>query len=215
MKTKNSLIIILSVLLAVAIVLIVIFAGATKKEIVVNEKAQMEEKSCIDIIFERKSVRNFLPRAVEKEKLELLTKAGMAAPSARNLQPWAFVVVTKRSALDEMAEGLPYCKMLLKAPAAIIVCGDMEKAATDVDKSFWAQDCSAATQNILLAAEAMELGAVWTAAFPYQDRMDVVIKALNLPEHILPLNVIPIGYPTGEDQPKDKYNPENVHWEKW
>ncbi|MDD3740134.1 MAG: nitroreductase family protein [Bacteroidales bacterium] len=169
----------------------------------------------LEVIHSRKSVRHFTDEPVTKEQLETLVKAGMAAPSARNLQPWAFVIVTERNQLDALAEALPYAKMLLDAQAAIVVCGDMKKAATDVDSAYWVQDCSAATQNILLAVESMGLGAVWTAAFPYSDRMEPVKEILGLPENIKPLNVIPVGVPTGEDKPKDKWKPENVHWNRW
>ncbi len=123
-----------------------------------------------------------------------------------------FYVVTQREVLDTLGEQLPYAKMLAQAQAAIVVCGDMEKAGNLIDKGYWVQDCSAATQNILLAAESIGLGAVWTASYPYDDRTKVVIKALDLPENHIPLNVIPIGYPTGEDVPKDKWKPENIVW---
>ena len=175
----------------------------------------MDNSALLKIILERKSVRHFTVQPVSKSILDTLMRAGMAAPSAKNKQPWAFVAVTDRNTLNMMANGLPSCKMLSQASAAIVVCGDMKKVTNDIDKSYWTQDCSAVTQNILLAAEAMGLGAVWTAAYPYKERTDVVTKALQLPGDILPLNVIPIGYPTGEDLPKDKYKPENIHWEKW
>ncbi|MCL2511971.1 MAG: nitroreductase family protein [Bacteroidales bacterium] len=175
----------------------------------------MSKNALLNIILERKSVRHFTVQPVPKPMLDTLMRAGMAAPSAKNKQPWAFVAVTDRNILDTMANGLPSCKMLAQAQAAIVVCGDMKKVTNDVDKSYWTQDCAAVTQNILLAAEAMGLGAVWTAAYPYKERTVVVVKALQLPDDILPLNVIPIGYPTGEDLPKDKYKPENIHWEKW
>jgi len=182
-------------------------------------KQQQQEtiimSTTLDVIHSRKSVRHFTDEPVTKEQLEILVKAGMAAPSARNLQPWAFVIVTERKQLDALSEALPYAKMLLDAQAAIVVCGDMNKAATDVDSAYWVQDCSAATQNILLAVEATGLGAVWTAAFPYSDRMEPIKEILGLPENIKPLNVIPIGVPTGEDKPKNKWKPENVHWNKW
>lgn len=169
----------------------------------------------LDVIHSRKSVRHFTGEQVTKEQLETIVKAGMAAPSARNLQPWAFIVITERERLDKLADLLPYAKMLKTASAAVIVCGDLSKAATDVDQAYWVQDCSAASQNILLAVESLGLGAVWTAVYPYEDRMKTVIEELNLPEHIVPLNVIPIGYPTGEDKPKNKWKPENLHWNKW
>jgi len=168
----------------------------------------------MQVIHNRKSVRHFTDQAVSKQKLELLLRAGMAAPTAVNRQPWAFYVVTQRETLDALGEQLPYAKMLHQAQAAIIVCGDMEKAGNLKEQAYWVQDCSAATQNILLAAESLGLGAVWTAAFPYDDRMKVVIETLKLPVNHIPLNVIPIGYPTGEDAPKDKWKPENIIWEE-
>lgn len=169
-------------------------------------------KNALEVIHSRKSVRHFTGEVVGSAELETIVRAGMAAPSARNLQPWAFVVVTERSLLDSLGEALPYAKMLNKAGAAIVVCGDMNKAATNTKTDYWVQDCSAATQNILLAVEALGLGAVWTAAFPYDERINPVRRVLNLPDNLIPLNVIPIGHPTGEDQPKDKWKPENLHW---
>jgi nitroreductase len=98
--------------------------------------------------------------------------------------------------------------------AAIVVCAIPEKAH-DKRMEFAVIDSTCASENILLAAEALGLGAVWTAAYPYKDRMDVARKALNIPQDIIPLNVIPVGHPTGTDKPKDKYKPENIHREKW
>ena len=181
-----------------------------------NEKNTSMKKDsvsdAITIIHQRKSVRHFTGEAVDSASLVEIVKAGMAAPSARNLQPWAFVVVTDRSLLDSLCTALPYAKMLEKAGAAIVVCGDMNKAATNTKTDYWVQDCSAATQNILLATEALGLGAVWTAAFPYDERVNPVTRILSLPGNLVPLNVIPIGHPTGEDQPKDKWKPENMIW---
>jgi len=167
----------------------------------------------LEVIHNRKSVRHFTDQAVSEEQIKLLLRAGMAAPSAVNRQPWAFYVVTKRETLDALGEQLPYAKMLRQAQAAIVVCGDMEKAGNLKEQGYWVQDCSAATQNILLAAESIGLGAVWTAAYPYEDRTKVVVEILNLPEKHIPLNVIPIGYATGEDKPKDKWKPENIVWQ--
>ncbi len=166
----------------------------------------------LEVIHNRKSVRHFTDQPVSKNQLETLLRAGMAAPTAVNRQPWAFYVVTERETLDALGEQLPYAKMLFQAKAAIVVCGDMEKAGNLKDKGYWVQDCSAASENILLAAESIGLGAVWTAAYPYDDRTKVVIDELGLPEKHVPLNVIPIGYPTGEDKPKDKWKPGNIYW---
>jgi len=166
----------------------------------------------LEVIHNRKSVRHFTDRPVSKEQIETLLRAGMAAPTAANRQPWVFYVVTQRETLDVLAEQLPYAKMLTQVETAIVVCGDMEKAGNLKDEDYWVQDCSAASENILLAAESMGLGAVWTASYPYDERTKAVINALNMPENHIPLNVIPVGYPTGEDVPKDKWKSENIFW---
>jgi nitroreductase len=171
-------------------------------------------KDAFDVIHSRKSVRNFTGEAVSKADLEKMLKAGMAAPTAVNMQPWAFVVVTERKKLDELAAGLPHAKMLLKAGAAIIVCAE-PNAAFNKSKEFAVIDASLASENILLAAEALGLGAVWTAAYPDEDRAKYVRSVLKIPADIIPLNVIPVGRPTGEDKPKDKYKKEKIHWEQW
>jgi nitroreductase len=178
--------------------------------------AEKEEKmsDALSVIHSRKSVRSFTGQSVSKDALDKVLRAGMAAPTAVNMQPWAFIVVTDRKTLDALAAGLPYAKMLDKAGAAIIVCAIPERAHHK-STEFAVIDATLASENILLAAEALGLGALWTAAYPYEDRMDVARKALNIPKDIIPLNVIPVGHPTGADKPKDKYKPENIHWEKW
>jgi nitroreductase len=165
-------------------------------------------------IHQRKSVRNFTGKIVPQELLLELVKSGMAAPSAVNCQPWEFIIVTERITLDKLGDALPYAKMIYKAGAAIIVCGDPSKSHKQKIE-YAILDPALASQNILLAAEALELGAVWTAAYPYPERMHSVRSILHIPENIIPLNVIPIGYPTGEDIPKNKYRPEKIHWEQW
>lgn len=174
-----------------------------------NNEKKIQTQDAIENIMSRKSVRKYLPKPVEKEKVQTLLKAGMAAPSGKDVRPWEFVVVTDRAALDSMAAALPYAKMLTHAPMAIVVCGDTTKS------SYWYLDCSAATQNILLAAEALELGAVWTAACPYDDRMAVVSRYTALPKHIKPLCVIPVGYPAMPHSPKDKWDESKVHENKF
>jgi nitroreductase len=171
-------------------------------------------KDTFSVIHSRKSVRNFTGAAVSKADLDKIIRAGMAAPTAVNMQPWQFVVVTDRKKLDKLAEGLPYAKMLGKAGAAIIVCAEPEKAFNK-SVEFAVIDASLAGENILLAIEALGLGGVWTAAYPDNDRMAHVRRALGIPANIIPLNVIPVGVPTGEDKPKDKYKAEKIHWEKW
>ncbi|MBF0209234.1 MAG: nitroreductase family protein [Oligoflexia bacterium] len=175
---------------------------------------KMSIKDTLSVIHSRKSVRNFTGEEVSKSDLEKIVRAGMAAPSAVNKQPWSFIIVAEKKKIDELKDGLPYAKMLSKAGAAIVVCTDPQKAH-DASTEFAIIDASLAGENILLAAEALGLGAVWTAAYPNVERMAVVRKTLGIPDKIIPLNVIPIGRPTGEDKPKDKYKLENIHWERW
>lgn len=160
----------------------------------------------------RTSVRSYLDKPVEAAQIEQLLRAGMAAPSAVNRQPWHFVVVTDREQLNALAKANPYAGMAAQAPLAIVVCGDMKKALEGNAREFWVQDCSAATENILLAANAMGLGAVWTGTYPSEERCKAVSEILKLPEYIVPLNTIVIGYPDKENAPKDKWNPDNVSY---
>ena len=170
----------------------------------------------INWILKRKSIRNYLDKPVAKETLEWILKAGMAAPAAVNQQLWEFVVVDQKSTLQQLGEQLPYAKMLLHAPAAIVVCGNLSKTYDgNTESPYWIMDCSAATENILLATESLGLGAVWTAVYPDQVRVDTVKEILHLPEQVIPLNVIPIGYPAKEEFPKEKWNPTVIHWNGW
>lgn len=166
-------------------------------------------------IMTRTSVRSYQDKPVEKEKVDRLLHAGMAAPSAVNRQPWHFVVVTERPLLAALAQANPNAGMAKDAPLAIVVCGDMTKALDGEGRQFWVQDCSAATENILLAAHGMGLGAVWTGTYPSKGRCEAVSKILGLPETLIPLNTIVIGYPKEVQQPKDKWKPENVSWNRF
>lgn len=172
-----------------------------------EQKKGMED--ILKTIFSRKSVRKYLSEPVEKEKIDLLLKAGMAAPSGKDIRPWELVVVDDRVALDIMADCLPYAKMLKDVSLAIVVCGDITKS------SYWYIDCSAVAQNILLAAEALGLGAVWTAAYPYKERMEVVRKYTDLPENVEALCIIPVGYPAKPYTPRDKWDESKIHYNKW
>jgi len=179
----------------------------------INRK-QNKYPDAITVIHNRKSVRNFTGESVAEDDIEILLKAAMAAPSAVNCQPWEFIIVTDRTTLDALGDALPYAKMIFKAGAAIIVCGVPAQAHKHMDE-YAVIDSTLASQNILLAAEAMGLGAIWTAAYPYADRMKSVITILHIPANIIPLNVIPLGHPTGEDTPKEKFNAGKIHKEKW
>ncbi len=203
MKKWNTFYLLLVVVLAIVILKTSCMGDQKQDETTLKSKAVLEN------IAERKSVRKYLNKSVEEDKIDAMVKAGMAAPSGMDRRPWEFVVVTDREALDSMAAKLPYAKMLTNAPLAIVVCGDTTRS------SYWYLDCSAATQNVLLAAEALGLGAVWTAAYPYEDRIDVVRQNTGLPENIVPLCVIPIGYPDGPQKAKDKFDLHRVHRNKY
>ncbi|HJH58563.1 MAG TPA: nitroreductase family protein [Bacteroidetes bacterium] len=168
---------------------------------------QYAQNPAIENILTRRSIRSYTDQDVEPEKIEAILEAGMAAPSGKNGQPWDFIVLTRREILDEMAERLPYAKMLREARVAIAVCADRTKSP------YWYVDCSAAAENILLAAHALGLGAVWTATYPYRDRMDVVKELCGLPGSYDSLCVIPVGYPAREARPKDNFDAGKIHHE--
>lgn len=167
-------------------------------------------------ILARKSVRAYTDSPVSRARIDTLLRAAMAAPTGRDMRPWKFIVIDEKQTLQRLEEQLPYAKMLPEAQVAILVCGDL--SVTDKDgkpSTNWMFDCSAATENLLLMAEAMGLGAVWTAVYPYEERLKPVTEILELPAHIVPINVIPVGYPKGDPQPKDKYDADNVHFNGW
>lgn len=161
-------------------------------------------------IHNRKSVRQYTARPVSAGQIDILLRAGMAAPSGRDLRPWEFVVVRNRAALDSLAAGLPYGKMLAQATVALVVCGD-----TQASPRLWVEDCAMAAQNILLAAESLGLGAVFTAVYPYPERQQLVSRLLRLPEPIVPLAIVPVGYPQGPQAPKRKFDAEKIHYETY
>ena len=165
----------------------------------------------IDTIFARRSIRNYQERVVEKVKLEVLLKAAMAAPSAMNIKPWEFVVVTDKHKLEDIRDALMFGKF--NAPAAIIVCGNTSLFKKPLASQFWIQDCSAATQNILLAAVDLGLGAVWCGVHPIHNFSKRISRILRLPDHVKPLNVIYVGYPAEEKSARTQYNPKRVHWD--
>ena len=171
-------------------------------------------EAVIENIMTRTSIRQFTDQPVAKDTLDIIVKAGMAAPSAMNKQPWAFVVVTEKEMLDSLNANHPYAN-LKTAQAAIIVCGNMDKTIEGAGREYWVQDCSAASENILLAAHGLGLGAVWCGVYPSEERVAAISRVLELPETIIPLNIITMGYPAENPTPKDKFNADNVHYQKW
>lgn len=170
-----------------------------------------EENAAYANILSRTSVRRFEQRPLDESVKQALLRAGMSAPSGVNRQPWEFVWVDDPVMLRKLADALPYAKMAAKAPAAIVVCGNPERFLDGDDSTLWEQDLSAASENILLAANALGLGAVWTCLYPHADRIDPVRDILNIPGDIVPFNLIPVGYPAVHHSPMDKWHPERVH----
>jgi len=164
----------------------------------------------IDNLFARRSVRNFTTKAVSDDQIELLLKAGMAAPSASNLKPWYFIAVTDRATLDHLAEVHPYAQMLRQAPLCLCVIGD-----PGINERYWVQDCSAATENILLAAVGLGLGAVWLGVHPRPERIDPIRQALRIPPELSPLCLIAVGHPAETPPPRTQYDSTRVHHNVW
>jgi nitroreductase len=169
--------------------------------------------SALDVIMTRTSIRAFTGEPVSAEQLETILKAGMAAPTGMNAQPWRFVVVTDKDKIQEVFGGGFRSEMFTTAGAVILVCGEI--ASNGRPNMFWFEDCSAAAENILLAAHALGLGAVWTAGYPAEDRTAPFAAALGIPSDVGILCAIPLGVPAENPEPKDKWKPENIHWEKW
>lgn len=207
--------VVLNIVLAIVVVVLSVRLASDKATVDKSADAQQSvnaEQVVLDNIATRTSVRDYEARPVEKEKIEKMLRAAMAAPTAMNKQPWHFVVVDQRNVLDALAGANPYAKMLKKAPLAIVVCGNTDKMIEGGGRDFWIQDASAATENLLLAAHAMGLGAVWTGAYPSEERCISISKVLSLSDNLIPLNMIVVGYPAEQPQPKQKFKEENISY---
>lgn len=164
-------------------------------------------------IFTRRSVRSYTEQPIADNTLMNLLKAAMAAPSAGNQQPWEFIIVRSQLLLREITKIHAYSTMLLQAPAAIIVCSDMNRNKYPAD--YWVQDCSAATQNILLAATAEGLGSCWLGVYPDSGRVVGIRRIFGIPDEVIPFSVIALGYPTAVPQTVDRFEEQRIHLEKW
>jgi len=164
----------------------------------------------LEIFYKRRSIRKFTEESVSREDLITLLKAGMSGPSGMNAQPWEFVVITEKDVLTKFRKNLIFAKMV--APAAICVLGSKRMQTNKAGDKFWEQDCSAATENILLAATAMGLGAVWIGIHPVHIFERQVKSILNLPTGVTPFNLIMVGHPAEEREPRTQYDAKRVHW---
>lgn len=166
----------------------------------------------LEAVLSRRSIRKYTDQPVPDEVVKQLLEAAMSAPSANNKQPWHFVVIRDREILDAIPTFHPYSRMLKEAALAILVCGDTQSQTLE---GYWVQDCSAATQNILIAINALGLGGVWLGIYPREERVEGVRKLVGLPDHIMPLSLISIGHPAEKLPPSNRYDASRVHHNKW
>jgi nitroreductase len=165
----------------------------------------------IETILSRRSVRNFTSEPVQPEALTLLVKAAMSAPTACNSQPWDFIVVTQTEAMEQLREKLLFARY--NAPAAIAVCGNIGIANNSAARDHWVQDCSAATENILIAASGMGLGAVWIGVYPYPSKIKPVSEVLGIPEKVIPLSLVYVGHPAEVKAPHTQFDEHKIYWQ--
>lgn len=176
-------------------------------------------------IANRKSVRSYTGAPISADTIQALLKAAMAAPTGMDVRPWRFIVLTDKSQYDTIFAGNMNLDKFKQSGAVIILCADTtvtraprenpDAPAVTTPNPIWRDDMGACAENLLLAAEAYGLGAVWTACYPFDDRMDPIKQTMGLPSNVVPYAVIPIGYPAGDNQPKDKWNPDNIHYGRW
>lgn len=166
----------------------------------------------IEAILTRRSIRHYTEKSVPEEVIYKLLEAAMCAPSARNYQPWQFIVITHRQMLDRIPEVHPYAEMLRQAPLAILICGDKE---LEPNADYLNQDCSAATENLLIAANALGLGAVWLGVFPQRSRVEGLTRLFCLPENIIPISLVSLGFPAEIKINENHFNETRIHYDKW
>ena len=202
-------------LLAIAVALLTLGACTTQGDENKQEAATADNgQAVIENIMTRTSIRQYKDQPVEDEKIDIMLKAAMAAPTAVNLQPWHFIVITDKETIGVLSGRQP-----TNAPLLIAVCGDTDKTTMPDGNGklpdFWIQDVSAATENLLLAAHALGLGAVWTGVYPVMERTAEVANVLNCPKNIVPLALVRVGYPDEAPAPKDKFKQENISYNKF
>ncbi|MBO4263117.1 MAG: nitroreductase family protein [Bacteroidales bacterium] len=182
------------------------------------------QNGAIANIMNRKSVRSFTGARLTAEQQETLLRAAMAAPTAMNVQPWQFIVLDDADVIADVFSEDRQADMFAAAGAVFIICGETtfpgRPPGMDVEpvarpNEFWFEDCAAATENLLLAAEALGLGAVWTACYPIAGRIEMLREKLAIPAGVVPFSVVPVGVPAGDNRPKDKWKPEKIHRNRW
>lgn len=167
----------------------------------------------IEAIYKRRSIRNYLDKKLDRDIIMTLLKAATAAPTAANCQPWEFVVIDEDEKLLELRDKFLFARY--NAPTAIVVCGNMKLAFKGPGKEMWVQDCSAAIENILIAATSLGLGSVWIGVYPIESNIKKVKNILNMPEHVIPLGIVYVGYPAEEKEARNRLNEKRVYWQEY
>jgi len=165
-----------------------------------------------DIIKERRSIRSYKNKEVSDEQIYDLLEAGMLAPSAGNEQPWHFIIIDNKEIINKIPEIHPYSKMITQVNKAILVCADTNNTKYE---GFWVQDCAAATENILLKAVELGLGTVWLGIYPDENRVAKFKSLFELPANIIPISLIPVGYPDVDKETPDRLDKNRIHRNKW
>lgn len=201
-------------MLLLAIALVVVSVRLSALSSTEKEDPQSASDAMIECIMTRTSVRSYTDRQVDDSTINKILRAGMAAPTAANQQPWYFVVVTEQNLKDSITSTFEFTKMVSGCSFAVVVCGDMDNLFKgDIpDGGFWVEDCSAASENMLLAAHALGVGGVWCGIYPLKDREAELRQILKLPSNLTPLNVMAFGYPSQPVPPKDKWTPSKIHY---
>lgn len=216
MKKKNLFFSIAIIGLAMAV------SCCDKQETVASDN---KSDAAIDVIMQRKSVRAYADSAIADDVIQKLLHCAVAAPSGMDIRPWHIVVMTDKSQYDSLFAGNFNMEKFKQAGAVFVFCADTtvtrpprenpDAPAVTTPNSMWRDDMGACTENFLLAVEACGLGAVWTACYPFHDRMDPVAEYLKLPGNVVPYCIVPVGYPAGENQPKNKWDESRIHYNKW
>ena len=190
-----------------------------------EETVLTQQEATIQTIMQRKSVRTFAPGAVSDSTIQMLLKAAMAAPTGMNVQPWSFIVLNDTASYDTIFRDNFNLHIYKQSAFVVVFCADTtvtrapkdnpDAPAITTPNAIWRDDMGACTENFLLAVEACGLGAVWTACYPFPDRMNPIRECLNIPDDVVPYSVVPVGIPGGDDMPKDKWKPERIHYNQW
>jgi nitroreductase len=177
-----------------------------------GQRPETDDNPAVRVILSRRSIRRYTSQEITDEQLRILLEAAMAAPSAGNQQPWQFLIVTERRLLERVPECHPYAYMMPETALAVLVCADLTQVTNE---GFWVQDCAAATQNLLLAAHATGLGAVWLGVYPREERVVALRHLFDVPDHIVPFALVGVGWPAEQKVPAARFDASRVHLNGW